>query len=345
MRLAPAAGLPPSLLVPLCVAALLVSSVAVRLMIRIGVLDRPGHRSAHVRPTPKGGGVGPVLALLLLLPLALVVLPAGNDAGHGAGALLLAVAVLAAVSWLDDLRQYGPLVKLAAQAACAALVAAAVAPSAPDAWPVPAIGFCWLMFATNALNFIDGLNGLAAGSMALCAAALGLDAKDPLTAIEGLLLSAGLVGFLPFNYPRARIFLGDVGSQGAGLAVAACALQHWRHDASIAGVLAGPLLLAGILYDVAFTLCRRALRGERLSEAHRGHLYQVAFRAGVPAWLVTLAHWGFVAWGAMLLLALQRSAGGSAMAVGAVIAAALLPQLAWTQLVIQRARAHPVGRW
>ncbi|WP_428375734.1 hypothetical protein [Lichenicoccus sp.] len=341
MRLVPAAGLPPSLVVPLCVAALLISAAAVRLMIRVGVLDRPGHRSAHVRPTPKGGGVGPVLALVLLLPVALVQLPAGVVAGRRAAVLLLAVVVLAAVSWLDDLRQYRPLVKLAAQAGCAALVATMIALPAGAAWPALAIGFCWLMFATNALNFIDGLNGLAAGSMALCGLALGLDAADPLCAVTGLLLCAGLLGFLPFNYPRARIFLGDVGSQGAGLAVAACALLHWRHSASAAGLLAGPLLLAGVLYDVGFTLCRRALRGERLSQAHRGHLYQVAFRAGVPAWLVALLHWGFVLWGAVLMLGLQRGQGS----LPAVVAAALVPQLAWTALVHRRTRTHPVGRW
>ncbi len=344
MRLVPAAGLPPSLLVPLCVAGLLISAAVVRLMIRVGVLDRPGHRSAHVRPTPKGGGVGPVLALLLLLPVALMLSSASAATWWRAALLLLGVAVLAVVSWLDDLRQYRPLVKLAAQAGCAAVVAAAIAPPASPPWPL-VIGFGWLMFVTNALNFIDGLNGLAAGSMALCGLALGLDTGNPMGACLGLLLCAGLLGFLPWNYPRARIFLGDVGSQGLGLAIAACALLHWRHDVSASGLLAGPLLLAGVLYDVGFTLCRRALRGERLSEAHRGHLYQIAFRSGVPAWLVAVVHWAFVLWGATLTLALQAGDPWKASFVGSALAASLLPQAAWTLLVIVRVRHHPVGHW
>ena len=340
MVLAPAAGLPASLLAPLCAAGLLISAAVVRLMIRIGVLDQPGHRSSHVRPTPKGGGVGPVVALLLMLPIA-ILLSHATVASWRVAVLLVAVAALALVSWLDDLRQYRPIVKLVAQLMCAGLVTTLLVPIATGAWLAVAIGFCWLMFVTNALNFIDGLNGLAAGSMALCGMALGLDAADPLQAGTGLLLCAGLIGFLPFNYPRARIFMGDVGSQAAGLAIAACALLHWESNRSAGGLLSGPLLLAGILYDVAFTLCRRMLGGERLSEAHRGHLYQVAFRSGVAAWLIALVHWIFVLWGAVLMLMVERNSN----LLVPVIAAAALPQIVWTALVIARARGRAIGPW
>ena len=330
------------LLLPLCLAALLLSAATVRLMIGVGVLDRPGHRSSHASPTPKGGGVGPVLALLLLLPVA-GWLGAGPAPSRMA-ALLLPVGMLALVSWLDDVRQYRPMAKLMAQAVAAAILAAVLAPLPSHPEIGFAVGFCWLMFATNALNFIDGLNGLAAGSMALASLFLGLDTPDPLATIAGCLLSAGLLGFLPFNYPGARIFLGDVGSQGIGLAVAALALLHWRagamNDGALDAALAGPLLLSGILYDVGFTLCRRLAAGERLLQAHRGHLYQVAFRTGTPAWQVTLVHWGFVLWGALLALALQAGTD-----VAAILAGVLLPQLGWTGWVIRRARLRPIGYW
>ena len=308
-------------------------------MIRLAVLDTPGHRSSHARPTPKGGGVGVVSAFLLGVPAALW-LQGGSIPPAATGGILGAVGLLALVSWLDDLRQFPPLAKLLAQAAAAALVLEAIDPLPAHPWLGYVAGFGWLLFATNALNFIDGLNGLASGSMALACLFIGLTAPAGLQDCIGLVLAAGLLGFLPFNYPKARIFLGDVGSQGAGLAVAALGLLRWR-DPMADSILVMPLLLCGILYDVAFTLCRRWRAGNRLHEAHRGHLYQVAFRAGMPAALVTLLHWGFVLWGAAIASAAERAA----VAMPLAIALALAPQLAWTGVVVRLARRAAIGRW
>ena len=102
-----------------------------------------------------------------------------------------------------------------------------------------------------------------------------------------------------------------------------------------------PLLLCGVLYDVAFTLCRRWQAGDRLHQAHRGHLYQVAFRAGMPAALVTLLHWGFVLWGAAIAL----SAAHGRITMPLAVTLALAPQLAWTGMVIRLARRAAIGRW
>ena len=334
----------PSTLLLSCLGAVLLSALLVRFMVRVAVLDTPGHRSSHDRPTPKGGGVGVIAAFLLGTPLALRL--QGEAISVASACLLAAVGLLALVSWLDDVRQFPPLVKLAAQLAAAASVLWGIWPLPgswlPGFWPLGlAIGLCWLLFVTNALNFIDGLNGLAGGSMALACLWLGIGLGKPggLEQTAALLLAAGLIGFLPFNYPRARIFLGDVGSQGAGLAVAAIGLLHWR-DGPAHSLLAMPLLLAGILYDVAFTLCRRWRAGERLMQAHRDHLYQLAFRSGIPAWRIALLHWGFVLWGGAIARALQSGL----ITVITAILLALLPQLAWTGLVLRAARRLP-GRW
>ena len=297
----------------------------VRAMIGVAVLDTPGHRSSHRRPTPKGGGVGVMTAFLL-----------GTLWMGGGGAVLAGVALLATVSWLDDLRQFRPLVKLAAQAISAALVLWGIGKLPGDPRLSAALGFGWLLFATNALNFIDGLNGLAAGSMAIACLCIGTPAAAP------LLLASSLIGFLPFNYPKARIFLGDVGSQGAGLTVAAFGLLRWQ-DATPGSMLAMPLLLSGILYDVGFTLCRRWRAGERLSEAHRGHLYQVAFRSGIPAPGVAGLHWGFVLWGWVCTLALRHGPRPIATLLALVLAA--LPQLVWTAFVVRRARRAALVGW
>ena len=117
-----------------------------------------------------------------------------------------------------------------------------------------------------------------------------------------LLLAAGVVGFLPFNFPRARIFMGDVGSQFCGFVLAVLAVVASRFEGVELSFLIVPMLLSGVLFDVAFTLARRLLAGERITEAHRGHLYQVAVRTGVPAWAVTLIHAGFAAFGGLVAL-------------------------------------------
>ena len=103
--------------------------------------------------------------------------------------------------------------------------------------------------------------------------------------------------------------------------------------------LAVPLLLAGILWDVLFTLCRRALAGERLTQAHRGHLYQVAARAVMPAARVTAVHWSFAAWGGALSLVLLPSHPVAAALL------AVLPQLGWTATVWHRAARAGLARW
>ena len=209
----------------------------------------------------------------------------------------------AAASYLDDLRQWPFWPKLAAQIAASVAVIAAgmtLAEVAIPGWGIVhlgllglAAGLIWLVFTINAVNFMDGLNGLAAGSACIGCLVLAWAAPEASSWPERLIV-AGVVGFLPFNYPSARIFMGDVGSQFLGLALAALGLRH-AVDPARAWIL--PLSLAPMLIDVAFTLCRRLASGEQLTQAHRGHLYQVAQRAGMPAWSVTATYWTLSGWG------------------------------------------------
>jgi UDP-GlcNAc:undecaprenyl-phosphate GlcNAc-1-phosphate transferase len=203
----------------------------------------------------------------------------------------------------------------------------------------------WILFATNAMNFIDGLNGLAAGTALVACAFLACIAEAEggwFVYAAALLLAAGLVGFLPFNYPRARIFLGDVGSQFCGFVLAVLGVAAARFDRVEMSFLLVPMLLFGVLFDVAFTLVRRALAGESLTRAHRGHLYQVAQRAGMDARLVAAVHWGFAAFGGLCALAFI-----AAPTVLRPLAALLVlaPQLAWTAHVVRLARRARLGAW
>ncbi len=330
-----------------CLLAALLSALVVRGMIRLAVMDVPGGRSAHDRPVPRGGGAGTVLVVLFGVPAMVVPLAGGRAPVATIVLLEAAVALLATVSWLDDLRQLGYRAKLSAQLAAAALAVGAVLAGLPVLpppfllWPGTVAAFCWLMVVTNAVNFIDGINGLAAGSVAVCglfAAVLGWRTDAPVAVASGLMLASGLVGFLPFNYPKARIFLGDVGSQVCGLLAGTLALLLHGPVWTLTG-LAVPLILAGILWDVLFTLGRRLLAGERLTQAHRGHLYQVAARTGVPAARVTVIHWWFATWGGMLALALLPR---HPVLAGVL---AVLPQLGWTGIIRRRAARTGLGRW
>lgn len=337
----------------LLILAYLVSAVLCRLMIRLSVLDTPGHRSSHSTPTPKGGGVGVTGAFLLLF------FPMRHACGLTAFtpdslAIWAAVALLALVSWLDDLYQWPPLVKLLTQIVSALLVVGATWPDtgfsmSPGALILLCGAIGWTVFVTNAVNFMDGLNGLVSGALCLAFLCLALpfwppDGTD--LRLMAALTAFGLLAFLPLNFPRARIFLGDVGSQPLGLLAAAAGLvlatSGPRPAPDFQSALLLPCLCAGLLYDVAFTLVRRALAGETLLQAHRGHLYQIAFRSGVPMPVVTLLHWGFVLWGALAYaLCSMPPVDQPPLALLAVC----VPQLIWTGFVVHRTWRHPVGKW
>ena len=330
-----------------------VSAVVVRIMIARGPIDRPDARKAHTRPIPKGGGVGVVAAFLVGIALLYFTAGFARLADPYFRGLILASAAIAGVAWLDDVRDWPFTIKLGAQIGAAVLAVGSDLlvdqVNLPGVGPV-SLGWAgvpltlgWIVFATNAVNFMDGLNGLVAGSCALAAAFLaGLAAGMGgwFVYAAGGLLAAGLLGFLPFNFPRARIFLGDVGSQFCGFVLAVLTVAAGRFQGVELSVLLVPMLLMGLLYDVAFTLVRRTWAGAPVTAPHRSHLYQIAHRSGVPAVRISLVHYAFVLWGGVCYLVFLGSAGlWKPLAVVAV----LLPQLAWTAFVIWRGRC--LERW
>jgi UDP-GlcNAc:undecaprenyl-phosphate GlcNAc-1-phosphate transferase len=322
------------------------SAVLVRAMISVGALDVPVARSSHAVPTPKGGGVGLVAAYTVGTVWSL----------HGVAGLfelpvLGAVLVLAWVSYLDDVHGWPFAAKLAAQlgAAVVAMGCGHVLRFLP--WPglvgIP-LGYFgavltlgWLLFVTNAVNFIDGLNGLA-GGCALVACLLGIVAAPHALGYQAGALAAGIAGFVPFNYPRARIFMGDVGSQVCGFLLADFAVVTAR-DAQASLVV--PLALLPILADVAFTLVRRAMQGARLTQAHRGHLYQVAQRSGMVAAWISALYWALSAWGGACGVLAGRIGSAQPWAAPVACAAAALPLLIWALVVVRKAKQAGITVW
>ena len=317
-------------------------------MIRLGRLDQPDARKAHTRPVPKGGGVGVVAAFAVGCAMM-------GPAEPYAWAAVLATLGIAAVAFLDDLRDFSFAVKLGAQVlAAVAVVAGGLVVDRLNLPGVGAVGLgwasgpltvLWFLYATNAMNFIDGLNGLAAGVSAIACAVLAAIAAalgGAFVLAAALALGAGLLGFLPFNFPRARIFMGDVGSQACGFVLAVLAVAAGRFRGVELSLLLVPMLLFGVLFDVAFTLVRRLLAHERVTQAHRSHLYQVAHRAGMDARAVTLVHWGFALWGGLCCAAFLAVPGWAKPAVALLV---VPPQVAWLLHVAGRARRASLGPW
>ncbi len=333
----------------------LLSAATVRLMIAVRLMDRPDGRKAHDRPTPKGGGIGIVVAFLV----GILVLYQFAEFARLANPYFLGVieasVAIAVVAFLDDVYDWNFSVKLGAQV-LAGLVAVGSglyvrgyhAPYVGDiavGWLAPPATLFWLLFATNAMNFIDGLNGLAGGVALIAAGFLaGIAATHDgwFAYAASLLLAAGIAGFLPFNFPRARIFMGDVGSQFCGFMLAVLAVVASRFQGLELSFLLVPMLLSGVLFDVAFTLLRRAVAGERLTAPHRGHLYQIAQRSGAPAVAVALVHWGFAIYGGLCCLLFIASPTAWKPLVPALT---LVPQLAWLGFVVSRAGRAGIERW
>lgn len=246
------------------------------------ILDHPNERSSHNRPMPRGGGIaviGSVLLAWLLLARAGLVSP-------GVVRIALAAGLLAAVSWIDDLRGLSPILRLLAQSAAVAVGVSALPgmPSSPPRSPEEAallgiIGIAWIWWI-NLFNFMDGIDGIAGSEAAAIAAGVLLFAALGADREPGLLSAAILgaaIGFLVWNWSPARIFLGDVGSAPLGyllgfLLLSLAVRGHWK----IALLL--PLYF---LADATITLARRLFRGERVWQAHREHFYQQAVRRGL----------------------------------------------------------------
>jgi len=262
--------------------AAVASALGTALMLGYGrrrLLDQPGQRRSHATPTPRGGGLGPVLAWCAAL-FAL----AGAGAG-GTQALLLAIGTLAvaAIGLVDDHRPLPAWPRLLVHAAAAVLLVAGargLPASATDLAGSAALVLA-LVALVNFWNFMDGIDGLAAMQSAFVAFACGVvavAAGAPALALAAMLLCASVAGFLPFNTPRARIFLGDVGSGALGFACGGLLLFAWDGGAMPWPI--APLLASAFLLDAGLTLARRMLGGRRWYTAHREHLYQWLVRRG-----------------------------------------------------------------
>lgn len=289
-------------------AAAFMALVACGAMIAAGITDLPDQaRKLHSTPTPRGGGVGIVIASGMGAALGIQLWPVSPVetliASKAAWALLTGAGIFL-IGLADDLKPLSgrlkfPLMLMAAFAF--ALLGARVEilfeGESGGLHPGLAIGVAgsvlWLFTLTNAVNFMDGANGMAAGTNAISLAFLGmigLLGGTPEAGLIALALAGALAGFLWWNFPLGRLFAGYCGALFIGFLAAALALI--LIEAGILSVWLAPVFFFPTLADVLLTLAFRARRGRNLLHAHRDHHYQLLIRSGQPHWRASAIYWG-----------------------------------------------------
>lgn len=298
------------------------------------IIDIPNARSSHSVPTPRGGGVAIVLSFLSLLPV--LSLMGGVDWAL-TWAMLGAGSGIAVLGFLDDHGHIAARWRLLghfAGAIWALFWLGGLPPlelfgySLNLSWAGHVLTAVYLVWLLNLYNFMDGIDGIASVE-ALCVCLGGgllyMLLGHAQAALSPLLLACAVLGFLFWNFPPARIFMGDGGSGFLGITLGVLSLQAaWVAPQFLWSWL---ILLGVFIVDATFTLLRRLLRGDKVYEAHRSHAYQYASRRYGRHLPVTLAVLGLnLFW--LLPIALWVGLGGLDGLVGLVIAYAPLMGLA-----------------
>jgi UDP-N-acetylmuramyl pentapeptide phosphotransferase/UDP-N-acetylglucosamine-1-phosphate transferase len=276
--------------------------LARRYALRRNLVDLPGERRSHSVPTPRSGGVGIVGALL---SGGVLLLLRDEAAPPVSGLAITGFGMVAAIGLADDHRPLSPWLRLAVHALAASLLALGTWWTWHDPWlSIAAFGLALVL--TNVWNFMDGIDGIATSQAMLVALAIVWAGFDNWTTWLAAALVAACLGFLPFNFPKARLFLGDVASGAIGFLLAALLIAGMA-DAGTAAWATWLLPPSAFLIDASLTLAGRLLRREPWWRPHALHAYQRwAKRVGshVP---VTLAYAAWTMLACALALSLRKA--------------------------------------
>lgn len=307
-------------------AALLLTYVLRRYALARSLMDIPNARSSHSVPTPRGGGVAIVVSFLVAL--AFIAATGGLD-WSASIALLGAGGFVALVGFLDDHGHIAARWRLLTHfvAAFWALGWLGGAPALQLfgvlfdlGWLGFALVAVYLVWLLNLYNFMDGIDGIASvEAICVCVggALLYVLLGKPDLALLPLMLAAAVAGFLYWNFPPARIFMGDAGSGFLGIVLGIMSIQAGWVDPAL--FWSWVILLGVFVVDATFTLVRRLLRGDKVYEAHRSHAYQYASRQFGRHLPVTLAV-GVINLAWLLPIALLVGTGKVDGVIGVVLA-------------------------
>ena len=300
-----------SLFAFVCIAlAFIISLVATPMSIwisrRTGAIDVPtDNRRMHKRPVPRLGGIAIFLSFFICALVLRALIVEGYIYDHNAAdipfkltAVLVSGAMVFVLGIVDDLKNIHALAKLSGQVGCAAVAFAlgiripAVTlfgwqftdGSAGDTFVSFIVTVIWIVAITNMINLIDGLDGLAAGVAGIAALAIAYTAYIngyTAAAFAMAILAGAALGFLPFNFHPAKVFMGDCGAMFLGFAIASVAIISPAKGATVVAIIAPVLVLGVPVFDVAFAMVRRKLRGQSMFAADKGHLHHQLTRIGI----------------------------------------------------------------
>lgn len=281
---------------------------------RIGLVDDPGHRKIHTVPIPLAGGLAvmtglilPLLAGVLALKFNLFGVESVEALSYGLGrratqlsAILLGALGMVSLGWMDDRYELRPALKFTGQVIIAALVAVSgvrITLFVPQILFSFLITVLWILTLTNAFNFMDNMNGLCAGLGAISAALFGLAAATQgqyLVALLAFSACGALLGFLPYNFPKASAFLGDAGSHLVGYLLAVLAiLPHFytSDNPKVFSVFSPLLILAVPLMDLVWVVLLRWRLGQPFYVGDNNHLSHRLVRRGLSKPTAVLIIW------------------------------------------------------
>lgn len=309
------------------VVAALVTMLATKVL-RIGLgkkfQDIPNERSLHSTPVPRIGGVGMMAGIMAGWMLMFSALTWW---------LVLPLLLLFAISLLDDMYGLPVRLRLPAHLVAAAILVLGSGLVSSQGLVIGATMLLLTVWMTNLYNFMDGSDGLAGGMALFGFGFLGIAAlvnQDGALALLNISVGAAAIGFLYYNFPSARVFMGDAGSIPLGFLVAAMGLSGWQHASWPAWF---PLLVfSPFIVDASVTLAKRTIRGVKITEAHREHYYQRSIQMGLSHRKVALAEYALMlGCGVTALLALDRQFPWAVFVVWGGIYAAIMLSLdaAW----------------
>lgn len=268
----------PGLVVGVAVITFITATICLALTRRIlanrQLMDVPNDRSSHSEPTLRGGGLGIVAGLLVGLGSGALMLTGSAAELANIAVIGLTVGALAVVGLTEDIRGLGVGVRLLVQTLTFAIATAGFVCLAGLPIALGLVAGLAGVFYVNTANFMDGVNGISSMHGAVVGVyfvIVGYASNDHVLALAGVATGVAFLAFLPWNAPRARMFMGDVGSYALGGAAWALAVSALSRAVPLFAV-AAPLLVYSA--DVVLTLVRRAIRREHLTHAHHEHAYQ-----------------------------------------------------------------------
>ena len=295
------------------VVALVTTPLSIRIANRFGIIDKPkDERRVHKKPIPRFGGMG-----IFLGSMAGLIIPAGMN--NKIAVAMLGGLLMYALGVIDDIFDIKPAVKFGGQVIIASIVYAmgvritfitnyfhaAGADSHANLILSTGVGYLitvfWIVGITNAVNLMDGLDGLAAGSTAIMALSLayiayihGSRLGSMPVCIALVAVAGGCLGFLRYNFSPAKTFMGDGGALYLGYMIAVLSVISPLKRATVVGALIPMLTLAVPIFDTAFAMLRRMLKHESIMHADKGHLHHHLMAAGFGQRRSVLIMYGIV---------------------------------------------------